>query len=178
MTATTLIERVQLRRFKTLKVTSHSLQIWLGLAALTLGVFVCVVGRPSALSVFPESIVLFEPTVRFFGMANQSLWAFVHVLAFSVRTAVFLGNGRYVALGASATWFLISSTFELGQQLTITPQLVEFVPSWLQIPILDRTAAYFRHGTFDFLDVVFITAGASAAYLVIEYIRLRRTSHG
>lgn len=179
MIATTLIERVQLPRFKTLQGTSRSLQSWLTLLALAFGVFVYVVHRAASFSVPTESIPLFQPMVGFLAMLGGSLLPLVHVLVFSVRSAVFLGNGRYAALAASATWFLLSSAFELGEQSVIAPPLMGFIPSWLQkMPVLDRTAGYFHSTTFDLLDIVFITAGAVAVCLVIEYVRLRRTSHG
>jgi hypothetical protein len=179
MIATTLIERVRLPRFETLRVTSHrSLQIWLGLAVLSLGVFVCVIDRLPALMALPESIPLFQPTVGLLGMVSRSLPAFVHVFAFSVRTAAFMGNRRYAALGASATWFLISSAFEFGQRSAIARRLVELMPSWLQkIPILDRSDAFFRHGTFDPLGLLSIVLAAFAIYVVIQRTQFRRTNH-
>jgi hypothetical protein len=179
MIATTLIERVQLARFKTLQMTGCSLQIWLSLVTLALGVFGYVVHRAASFSVPTESIPLFQPMVGFLAMLGRSLLPLVHVFVFSVRSAVFLGNGRYAALAFSATWFLLTSVFELAEQAVITLPLMGFVPSWLQeMPVLDRIAGYFRHGTFDLIDIVFITAGALAACLVIGYVRLRRTSHG
>lgn len=179
MIATTLIEKVQLPRFKTLQMTGRSLQIWLSLVALTLGVFVYVAHRAANFSVPIESMPLLQPMVGFLAMLGSPLLPLVHVFVFSVRSAVFLGNGRYAALAASATWFLLSSAFELGEQSVTAPALMEFIPSWLhKMPALDRTAGYFHNATFDLLDIVFITAGAVAVCLVIEYVRLRRISHG
>jgi len=179
MIATTLIERVQLPRFKTLQMTSRSLQVWLSLVALALGVLVYVAHRAASFSVPTESIPLFQPMVGFLAMLGRSLLPLVHVLVFSVRSAVFLGNGRYAALTFSAMWFLLKSAFELGRQSVITSPLMEFIPSWLEkIPVLDRTAGYFHHATFGLLDIVFITAGVIAVCLVIGYVRIRRTNHG
>ena len=179
MITTTLMERVRLPRFKTLQVTSRSLQIWLSLLALALGVFGYLVHRAASFSVPTEGIPVVQPMVGFLAMLGGSLLPLVHVFVFSVRSAVFLGNGRYAALAASATWFLFSSAFELGERSVISPPLMGFIPSWLQkMPGLDRTAGYFRNATFDLLDIVFITAGTLAVCLVIQYVRLRRASYG
>lgn len=173
MTAGTLKERVQAR------VQAFPWpQIYLALAALGLGVLVYVVDRPPGATALPESITLFQPTVRFFGAVGQSLPAFAHVFAFSVLTAALLGGGRRAAITVCTGWFLVDAAFELGQHPAINAELAKLIPSWFEaIPILDRTDELFRYGTFDPLDLLSIALGAFAAYVVTQRMKLRRTSH-
>jgi hypothetical protein len=173
MTGGTLKERVQAR--------VHAFpwpQIYLALAALGLGVLVYVVDRPPGATALPESITLFQPTVRFFGTVGQSLPAFVHVFAFSVLTMALLGSRHRVAIAVCTGWFLVDTAFELGQHPTINAELAKLIPSWFEaIPILDRTDQLFRYGAFDPLDLLSIALGAFAAYVVTQRTQLRRTSH-
>ena len=119
-------------------------QIYLALAALGLGVLVYVVDRPPGATALPESITLFQPTVRFFGAVGQSLPAFAHVFAFSVLTAALLGGGRRAAITVCTGWFLVDAAFELGQHPAINAELAKLIPSWFEaIPILDRTDELF-----------------------------------
>ena len=153
-------------------------QVWLGVAVLGFGVLVYVVDRPPGLTALPESITLFQPTVKSFGAMGQSLPAFAHVFAFSLLTMALLGGGRRAAIVVCSGWFFVNAAFELGQHSTIATKLAHLTPSWFEaIPILHRTDAFFLYGTFDPLDLLSIALGAFAAYVVMHRTQLRRTTH-
>ena len=149
-------------------------QVTLALTTLCLGTLVYVIDRPPGVTALPESITLFQPTVRFFGAVGRSLPAFAHVFAFSLLTVALIGGGRGKAIGACAGWFLVDTAFELGQYPTIASKLASLTPTWFQaIPILNRTDHYFRYGTFDPVDLLFIALGALAAYVVVQRMQFK-----
>jgi hypothetical protein len=149
-------------------------QVSLALAVLGLGVLVYLLDRPPGLTALPESITLFQPTARFFGALGQSLPEFAHVFAFSLLTIAFIGGGRRTAIAACSGWFLVDAAFELGQHPTIAPRLAHLTPSWFEaIPILNRTDDFFRYGTFDPLDLLFVALGALAAYVVVQRMQFK-----
>lgn len=153
-------------------------QICIGLVALGLGILVYVIDRPPGLTALPESLTLFQPTVRFFGAVGQSLPAFAHVFGFSLLTMALLGRGPGAAIAVCGGWALVNAAFELGQHPTIADELTRLIPSWFErLPILDRTQSFFSYGTFDSLDLLSIAIGALAAYVVKELTGVRRTSH-
>lgn len=149
-------------------------QVGLALAILGLGTLVYLIDRPPGLTALPESITLFQPTVRFFGPVGRSFPAFAHVFAFSLLTMALIGGGRGRAIGACTGWFLVDTAFELGQHPTIAPKLTQLIPSWFEaIPILSRTNHFFLYGTFDPLDLFSIALGALAAYAVLQRMRFK-----
>ena len=149
-------------------------QVSLALAALGLGALVYLIDRPPGLTALPESITLFQPTARFFGALGQSLPAFAHVFGFSLLTIALVGGGRGMTIAACTGWFLVDIAFELGQYPAIATRLASLTPSWFEaIPILNRTDDFFRYGTFDPLDLTFITFGALAAYVVAQRMRFK-----
>jgi hypothetical protein len=153
-------------------------QVSLALIALGLGTLVYMLDRPPGTTALPESITLFQPTVKFFGALGQSLPAFAHVFAFSLLTIALVGGGRGVTIGACTSWFLVDTAFELGQYPAIATRLAHFVPTWFEtIPILNRTNHFFRYGTFDPLDLLSIALGALAAYVVAQRTQVRRAGH-
>lgn len=149
-------------------------QVGLALAVLGLGALVYLIDRPPGLTALPESVTLFQPTVRFFGPVGRSFPAFAHVFAFSLLTIALVGGGRGTTLGACIGWFLVDTAFELGQHPNVAPKLTQLIPSWFgAIPILNRTDHFFRYGTFDPLDLLSIALGALAAYFVVQRMRFK-----
>jgi len=160
-------------------VTTNRVLLLIGVTALAFGTLVYLTDRPPGVTALPDSLNLYGLTPTLFGSAGQNLPGFAHVFAFSLLTAALLGTGRYVALGASGTWFFIDFVFEIGQHPTIASWLSRLIPTWFDnIPILGRTKGYFLYGTFDLLDLIFIALGALAAYLVLQRMRSREVKHG
>jgi hypothetical protein len=154
------------------------IELLLGVAALALGTLVYLIDRPPGETALPDSVNVYGILPALFGAIGESLPAFTHVFAFSLLTAACLGNGRYVAVGACATWLLVDTAFELGQHPSLAPYVAVAVPEWFQqIPILGRTAGYFLNGTFDPWDLVAIFAGTLAAYATLTLITRRSSYH-
>jgi len=154
------------------------IELLLGVAALALGTLVYVIDRPPGETALPDSINLYGTLPALFGAIGQSFPAFAHIFAFSLLTAACLGNGRYVAVGACATWLLVDMAFELGQHPSLAPYVAAAVPEWFQeIPILGRAAGFFLNGTFDPWDLAAIFAGALVAYATLSLISQRSAYH-
>lgn len=122
---------------------------------------------------YPES-VYFLPAVwgsgraAWFGPLGGALPEFLHVFAFILLTAAVVpGPPRLLLI--CGFWLGIESFFELGQHPTLAPAIAAALPTWLeQVPVLDRTASYFLHGTFDSWDLMAIALGVLAAYALIK----------
>ena len=145
---------------------------------LALGTLVYVIDRPPGETALPDSINLYGTLPALFGAIGHSLPAFTHIFAFSLLTAACLGKGRYVAVGACATWLLVDTAFELGQHSSLAPYVAVAVPEWFQqIPILGRATGYFLNGTFDPWDLAAIFAGTLVAYATLTWITQRSPDH-
>ncbi len=158
---------------------TNTAQIVIGLAVLLLGTMVYVVDRPWEQTIFvPGDLSLFHLTPSVFGIIGHSLPTFTHIFAFCLLTAVVLSHAKRTAVTVCLGWFLVDAGFEMGQHPQVAGWLSSSVPQWFEhIPVLDRTASYFLHGTFDPLDMLAIASGALAAYLVIQNTTRGRVSH-
>ncbi|MGA3081842.1 MAG: hypothetical protein ABSD44_10725 [Terracidiphilus sp.] len=147
----------------------------LAVAALFAGVMVYALGRN------PGSVHFLPPALQF-GLLPHSmrhltgqLPTFAHVIAFSLVTAWALDCTRKQALAACAGWMLLEMAFEVGQLPTAGAWLASEVPHWFsRVWLLDGTAAFFLHGSFDPWDMVAAALGASVAFLVVLKIQPRR----
>ncbi len=157
---------------------TNKAQIVIGLAALLLGTMVYLVDRPGDHSFVPSAISLFPFTPSVFGVLGHGLPTFAHVFAFSLLTIAFVGGAKRAAITVCLGWFLVDATFELGQHPQVASGLSSLIPQWFEhLPVLDRTASYFLHGTFDPFDLLAIVSGALAAYVVIQRTARWRASH-
>jgi len=148
-------------------------RLYLGLAALALGVLVYALDRPAARTYFlPDDLDLPAQLHGSFGALGQHLPTFLHVLAFCLLTAALLRVGRRGALAISAGWLLVDGAFEIGQHPAVAPTLARWTPAWFdRVPVLDNTAGYFLAGRFDPLDLASIAAGAALALPLILVTR-------
>lgn len=142
--------------------------------ALAMGVSVYLFARPP-LDLLPFSWNLFTGA----GLRPLSgvLPEFLHVFAFILLTAaVVRGPPRVIPI--CVFWVGIETFFELGQHPSLAPYITAAVPQWFeQLPVLDRTASYFLHGTFDPWDVVTTVLGTLAAYFMLTWIAQRNAHH-
>ncbi len=155
------------------------LQAMLGIAVLLLGTAAYFLDRPVEQTIFvPAGLSQFNLTPAVFGLVGQSLPTFAHVFAFSLLTAALVSGGRQAAIVICSGWFVVDAGFELGQYPTMAAELSRVMPAWFEkLPIVRWTDDFFRHGTFDHLDLLSIALGAFTAYTIIRWTQLRRTSH-
>ncbi len=158
---------------------TNKAQIIIGLAVLLLGTAVYFLDRPWEQTIFvPGDLSLFPLTPAVFGVIGQSLPTFAHVFAFSLLTIALVGGAKRAAITVCLGWFLVEAAFELGQHPALALALVTAMPPWFAgLSILNQSASYFLHGTFDPLDMLAIALGALAAYLVIQRTARGRVRH-
>ena len=94
-----------------------------------------------------------------------SLPSFIHVLAFSLITAVAVGLRKRTILLSCLSWFTVGGLFELGQ-LGAFSKLLQNLPTGL--------GNYFQAGTFDPYDLIACALGAGVAYLILGQKPSRR----
>ncbi len=158
---------------------TNKAQIVIGLTALLLGTMVYFLDRPWEQTIFvPGDLSLFPLTPSVFGVIGHSLPTFAHVFAFSLLTMALVGGAKRAAITVCLGWFLVEAAFELGQHPALALALATAMPPWFAgLPILNNSASYFLHGTFDPLDILAIALGALAAYFVIQRTTRGRVSH-
>jgi len=147
----------------------------IALATLVLGVFVYILDRPAATVYLLPHALSFAGHHRWFGSLGGHLPEFIHVYAFILLTMA-LGSARVAT--ACAFWWTVDTLFEIGQHPAIAPHIAAWLPGWFHnLPILDNTASYFLHGTFDPGDLVAIALGTIVAYLTIRAKQAKEKSH-
>lgn len=154
----------------------HVAPILIGLGALIIGILVYLIDRPSGHTYFlnrlPFPIPFDFNAPGILGRAGSVLPDFIHVFSFSLITAGILGSEKKGAFYSCLFWFVVNALFETGQKFgrTISP----FVPRWFDgIPYIENTKNYFTRGTFDWLDLLAMLAGALSAWgllLVLRYL--------
>jgi hypothetical protein len=145
------------------------LQIGIGFAALAVGTLVYIIDRPPGdtyfISHFGIEALLPDRLPTLFGRAGNVLPALTHAFALPLITAGILSSGKKGCGIIVVCWFLVDLAFEIGQQFGSS--IAERVPVWFRgIPFLENTGAFFRRGTFDWLDVLAIALGAASAYAI------------
>ena len=100
---------------------------------------------------------------------GDHLPTFLHTLVFILITAAVLRPWRRLIPGICAAWLVIECLFEFGQMAPFDSRIAAAVPSWFEsVPVLQITADYFIHGTYDALDIVSIVLGAVIAYPLVR----------
>ena len=158
---------------KRLFAKQHIIAILIGITALIPGIVVYVSDRPPGSTYFlnhlPIHLYLPWREIDLFGQVGYVLPDFIHVFSFSLITAGVSAASRPGQLWSCAFWVCIDSLFEVGQGFS--HKLASHIPPWFDnLPILENTAAYFRNGTFDWLDLVAIFLGGTAAFAVLRVI--------
>lgn len=156
---------------------THTLLDWnlfyIGVIALIIGLMVYLLDRPAwQLSIIPDSFSLKSDGPGTFGPLGQHLPTFLHTFSFSLLFASMLSPSQLGYLIACGTWLVINTCFELLQH----PALYSLITAHLESNnvILMEINMFFVNGTFDWLDVASIIAGATCAYSVLMIIRNKR----
>lgn len=145
-------------------------QISIGVVALVVGSLIYLIDRPPDQTYFvyssPINISLFDIIPTLFASIGNSLPEFIHVFSFILITAGLLCCQKRGLLIICLSWFLVDSTFELGQKFNTWSSSI--IPNWFTgIPFLKTTENYFLQGTFDFVDLAAIAFGTLIAYFVL-----------
>lgn len=136
--------------------------------ALTLGLLVYLFARPPGSAyLLPAGWNLTGLLAPGFAAIGNQLPSFVHTLAFSLLTFLCLAPARHAALLGASAWLTINALFEFGQMPAAARWIAAHTPEWFaSVPVLENIPDYFLAGTFDYLDLAAIGAGAVSAYLV------------
>lgn len=139
------------------------------LAVLAIGAAVYLFGRPAGSAYLLQGVSSFTNGAhRRFGIVGDVLPTFAHTYTFILLTVVCLLPTRLTVVRVCLFWFAVETAFELAQIDAVGEVIARNVPQWFSaVPVLENTADYFSFGTFDFLDIFSIAAGAFAAYLTI-----------
>ena len=145
-------------------------QISIGVVVLAVGSLIYLIDRPPDQTYFvynsPINISLFDIIPNLFGSIGNSLPAFIHVFSFILITAGLIYCQKRGFLIICLSWFLVDSTFEVGQKFTTWSTSI--IPNWFAgIPLLENTKNYFLQGTFDFIDLAAIAFGTAMAYYAL-----------
>lgn len=151
-------------------ITINRVQILIGVAGLVLGSIVYLIDRPPDQTYFVYSsninLTLFNTIPKLFGVIGNSLPDFLHVFSFILITAGLIYCQKRGYLIICLSWFLVDTTFEVGQKFTTWPS--QIIPDWfVGIPFFENTENYFLQGTFDFIDLAAIAFGTAMAYFVL-----------
>lgn len=126
------------------------------------GLWIYAAERGPQATLFLAAINFSQYAPSIFGALGGSLPTFAHVFAFSIFTALIIGQTSRAALYASLTWFFIDISFEIGQHAAVAPSVASALS-----PIGSFTS-YFTAGTFDPLDMASIGVGAALAYIFVS----------
>jgi general stress protein CsbA len=97
---------------------------------------------------------------------GNGLPTFIHVFAFTLMTAGFFASSEKGYAIVCFFWFTIDVLFELGQGLD--QRMIQVIPDWFSdFWLLENTKNYFSHGRFDYLDLLSIAVGSTAAYMLL-----------
>lgn len=101
--------------------------------------------------------------------------SFLHPLAMILLCAAVLRPRRRAALALCGFWVVINLAFEAGQWRPAAATLF----SWLgahcgAVFACQRTAGFFLHGTFDWMDVAATLAGGGVAWRLLRVTSSRR----
>lgn len=128
-----------------------------GVLLLVLGALHYLFVRPAtALALWPSGIAAFPTLATMPSVLAGSLPTFLHTSAFACLTAAAAG-GRTALPAAALAWATVNAGFELGQHPAAAAALESGLGDSALLPV-----AFFRHGTFDVLD---LAAAAAAALL-------------
>ena len=152
---------------KSLKINKG--QFALGALFLMAGSLEYIFSRPPGSVYFLHpfhSIVLslhdkFEP----FGELGFVAPDFFHPLAFALMCMALLPDTFKHRAAICLAWFGIDAALELAQKYG--GALIKFLPPWIEkIPVAENLPNYLSKGTFDIFDLLAISAGGLAAFLI------------
>ena len=143
-------------------------------AALAVGILVYLFDRGADVYFLPEALSASNSLPSLFGFLGHSLPSLLHADALILLTVAFLPRGQRYAFAACVGWFSVECLFEIGQHPSLRNLVASRFPDWFDgLPLLEASTAYFSNGSFDPMDIVAATVGATAAWLTIQLTRTR-----
>ena len=108
------------------------------------------------------------------GPLGNHLPTLLHPPVFILITAAILRPWPRTLPAICAAWFTIECLFEIGQMTPFDSRIAAAMSPWLDsAPIVQITADYFTHGTFDLLDILSIAIGTVVAYRLARRVFLQ-----
>lgn len=99
----------------------------------------------------------------FSGSLNDNLPSLIHTFSFSLLTTGFWpSQDKKTFITACFSWSAVNILFEIGQLMPVDFALG--FPDTKTDIIVDMVLNYCRHGTFDWMDIVYTLAGGGLAY--------------
>jgi len=136
-----------------------------GIGWLLIGALVYLTARPRMTSAFfPEAIRIAALMPHWLRSLLGPVPTFVHVLAFSMMSAAFVGRTYMRQLLLCAGWAAIEVVFELAQYPPVRDRLLRARP----LAAMPFISSYLTGGTFDYADILTAILGASLAGLFLR----------
>lgn len=154
----------------------NKIQLMIGMAALSVGLMVYLYDRPPDSALMLQVIGItkaFSEVSPLFGPIGDQLPAFIHVFAFALLTAGLLGCRSRGALFICLFWLAVNVLFELGQVIE-NPIAGNHSGAFDTVFGSGVLGNFFRFGTFDPLDLLAMTVGAVAAFIILRITMQRR----
>jgi len=142
------------------------------LLCLLVGVLIYAVARPTPAWFVP--VALHWPLQFGSGWptAVGSAPTFLHVVAFSLLTAIVRGGGRTATALSCLGWTCTNLLFELGQHPVASQVLTRHIPTGLdRLWLLDQLRPLFERGDFDPNDLCAAVLGGAFAYWLAHLLQ-------
>lgn len=144
------------------------------LVCLLIGVLIYSLARPAPAWFMPVALHAPLQVGEDWRVLAGSAPTFLHVVAFSLLTAI--GRRGHLATALSCVgWTCVNLLFELGQHPAASQVLTRHIPSGFdRFWLLDRVRPYFEQGGFDPNDLCAAVLGGAFAYAITFLLRRRR----
>jgi hypothetical protein len=148
-------------------------KIIIGSISLFLGLFIYLFNRsPDTIYLIDKHFDTFSSIGFFPPFKNHlfySLPSFFHVFSLSLITAGLLPSNRKALIFSCSSWLLINCIFEFLQSKK--EFILSIIPKWFnEFQYLDSISIYFKFGTYDLIDILFIILGSFCASLTLFYL--------
>lgn len=152
------------------RVRPELIQVVAAVIALTIGILVYLLDRPStSVYLIPDGWSFGNGLPPVFGSIGAHVPTFAHTFAFILFSSALLEPWRWTAVAACAWWLIVGGLFEFGQSDRWAASIAARVPDWFaHVPLLDNVADYFTAGRFDPIDLASIVVGTVCAFAVIK----------
>lgn len=147
--------------------STEGVRLVAALVCLLVGALIYVLARPTPAWFLPVALHTPQEVGNNWQFLVGSAPTFLHVVAFSLLTAIVQGGGRMTAALSCVGWTSVNLLFELGQHPLASQVLTRHIPIGLdQFWLLDRVRPFFERGSFDPNDLCAALLGGAFAYVI------------